>query len=640
MKQYTIKNSDISVVAEIGDKAIKNLQIKYADGCVLFDGIYIILNSRRVDAVLTEFKAEANSICMTLCLDENTKALYSLSIKEKTLCEQVFLQYREGLKPDDFEIIWTLPSEKTHIMPIPFGNHDEKPVLLNIETLRGNEHSFEGVVFVENNKGFAVAKQPSDREPVWIKVLSDNGNLLLGAASMSANRGFCDVISSQNGWSTIDFHPTQYLLFKGELEQGFYTYRKYMADCGVTMPDGYNPPVNYCIYYECSRLDKENSALNGIEIRECHSMNKQVVCDMADIAKSLYCNLVYLDQGWDTHFGSLIWDEERLGTTEELVARIKEKGLDIGILVEEHSSTDGFSDQLYIKGTDGNTVSGDPWHKFGICACSEEYGKIRLERLKKLSDAGIAFFSYDFHNYTPCYSNEHGHSIPSTQFEHACSLAKNQALVKEICKGTLIESHDWQDAGIYYYPVYMFGNGHHERWGFEYMWHPMEDYRSGRLHNLYYYNLAYEKPMYMHMNLSGIGDNAEVFWYYASTIRHLGLGNYSELALDKQQLIKKVMRIYSLLRDYFAIGEFKGKGPLAHMHILKDRGTVINLFDDGKDNCGTIHFTLDDLGLKNVATYKVWWGNATIEITDDGLTVTADMQKSDSVVIELKNNTW
>lgn len=403
-----------------------------------------------------------------------------------------------------------------------------------------------------------------------------------------------------------------------------------------SIPENYNPPVNYCIYYECSRMDKEYIDLNGNDIKEYHSMTKDFVKDIAVIAKSLHCNLIYLDQGWDTHFGSLIWDEERLGPATVLVSEMQKEGLEIGILVELHSSEESFDDGIYIRGENGEIIQGDPWHKAGICVCSNEYPEIRLQKIKKLSDAGISFFSYDFHNYTPCYSKEHNHSLPSTPYEHALGLAKIQAQVKEACKNTLIESHDWLDCGIYYFPVYMFGNGHHERWGFEYMWDPLNDYKSGRLQNLYYYNLAYELPLYLHMNLTGIGENAEVFWYFASTIRHFGMGNFTELLPNKQELVIRACSIYNILHDYFALGEFKGKGPLAHIHVLNDKGAVVTIFNDGTESYNEVILTKSDVDIQKISKYKVLWGKASVIISNGIITITTNMLCSDAVVIELK----
>ncbi|MBI4530230.1 MAG: hypothetical protein HY709_01810, partial [Candidatus Latescibacteria bacterium] len=47
-------------------------------------------------------------------------------------------------------------------------------------------------------------------------------------------------------------------------------------------------------------------------------------------------------------------------------------------------------------------------------------------------------------------------------------------------------------SGHHYTPVYYkysLPGSYDEKWGFELMWQPMEDIRSGRARSLYYYNL-------------------------------------------------------------------------------------------------------------------------------------------------------
>lgn len=162
----------------------------------------------------------------------------------------------------------------------------------------------------------------------------------------------------------------------------------------------------------------------------------------------------------------------------------------------------------------------------------------------------------------------------------------------------------------YIITLYIFGEGHHERWGFEYMWKPLEDYKSGRLYNLYYYNLAYEKPLYLHMNLLGMGENAEVFWYFASTIRHLGVGNYSALENGDKEIIKGAMSVYSKLKKYYTNGVFYGKNPSLHIHCSKDGGAVVNIFSGYGDDTAVL--SNDDLHIGEISGVRVLWGNADV----------------------------
>ena len=75
-------------------------------------------------------------------------------------------------------------------------------------------------------------------------------------------------------------------------------------------------------------------------------------------------------------------------------------------------------------------------------------------------------------------------------------------------------------------------NAHDELWGFEYMWDPYTDLLSGKALSLYEYNLAYDIPLYLHINSAHDSPTMLAFWWYASCCRHLGIGGLDE---DDQQ---------------------------------------------------------------------------------------------------------
>lgn len=633
MKKHIVTQHSNSCCVEIKESTLNNITLQFLDAGFIFNTFFVKLNNKEITPVVDKIDVDENKIELTLTLNQNCFFVHTITIHSESIEEHIRLNCKADFDLADFECFWGCDMDGIGIMPVPFGNHEKKPELLNKNNL--SSATCEGVVVAKGDKGFAIAKQPSDREPVWVKISQVNNKLFLAAASISGNRGFCDKTALENGWHVIDFHPTQYLLYTGELEQGFYAYRKYMTSCGITMPTDYNPPTNYCIYYECAKMDKANVQLNAEEIKECHSMTKEVLYQMADTASSLNCDLLYLDQGWDTDFGSLIWDTDRLGDTKELTTELKSRGMDVGLLVPLHSSADSYHDPFYTKDCNQNILNGDPWHKFGICPHNDAYSEIRLARLKKLADAGIRFFSYDFHNYSKCHDPNHNHSIPLTPYEHAKSIFDSQRKVKQSCGNVLLESHDWLDAGIYYYPIYMFGEGHHERWGFEYMWNPLEDYQAGRLQNLYYYNLAYEKPLYIHINLLGIGENAEVYWYFASTIRHFGIGNYSALTSEKQELVKMASNIYAKLKKYYTAGDFRGINPLLHIHSITGHGSVINIFSDTEPQNNTYLISKKDIGIDTISNITVHWGNAAVTDAEDRILISTAMKENDAIVIEI-----
>jgi hypothetical protein len=118
-----------------------------------------------------------------------------------------------------------------------------------------------------------------------------------------------------------------------------------------------------------------------------------------------------------------------------------------------------------------------------------------------------------------------------------------------------------------------------ECWAFEFMWHPLEALISGGALSLFYYNLAYDIPMYLHIDMSNDNDNCLAFWWYASTIRHLGIGGMKGNQARFDQY-KKAMAEYMPLKDLYTRGEFYGIDELTHIHVLPECGRcVLNAFN-------------------------------------------------------------
>jgi hypothetical protein len=114
------------------------------------------------------------------------------------------------------------------------------------------------------------------------------------------------------------------------------------------------------------------------------------------------------------------------------------------------------------------------------------------------------------------------------------------------------------------------------------MWQPMQDLLSGHSIALYYYNLAYSLPIYLHIDLRTDNQNALVFWWNASTCRHLGIGGtHPDPAVRKAQ--KDGMTTYRRLKPYFAAGTFRGIDEQTHVHTDgKTNTAVVNCFNLSK----------------------------------------------------------
>ena len=213
-----------------------------------------------------------------------------------------------------------------------------------------------------------------------------------------------------------------------------------------------------------------------------------------------------------------------------------------------------------------------------------------------------------------CWAPNHGHAVPSRLHEHVnatCNLAR--AIHCEYPH--VLEMHDPAIGGSRsrVTPIY-FGHrcrasanktgreapGFDSVWAFELMWNPMADLLSGRSIALYYYNLAYSLPLYIHIDLRSDNENALVFWWNASTCRHLGIGGtHPDPEVVNAQ--KQAMRIYIELKPYFVGGNFYGLGKLTHVHTSQGgESAVINCFNlEDRAIQRTITIDLAALGLSS-----------------------------------------
>jgi hypothetical protein len=110
------------------------------------------------------------------------------------------------------------------------------------------------------------------------------------------------------------------------------------------------------------------------------------------------------------------------------------------------------------------------------------------------------------------------------------------------------------------------------------MWNPMEDLLSGNSVALYYFNLAYSLPLYIHIDLRTDNRHALAFWWNASTCRHLGIGGtHSDPAVVDAH--KRAMNTYRRLKAYFATGVFYGIDEMTHVHSSSNgESAVVNCF--------------------------------------------------------------
>ncbi len=256
-----------------------------------------------------------------------------------------------------------------------------------------------------------------------------------------------------------------------------------------------------------------------------------------------------------------------------------------------------------------------------LCGASHQYIEETARRLKMLARDGAAYFMFDGTMYHgECWDPEHGHRVPARREEHVRSLCRLVRMVHAEYPQVLIEMHDPVVGGqnIRYAPTY-YGHGRAPEseefseapgfdsvWAFELMWAPMEDLLSGRAITLYYYNLAYGLPLYIHIDLRADNQNALVFWWNASTCRHLGIGGTHQDAAVRRAH-SEAMATYRRLESFFKAGTFFGLNETVHLHTHPtEPAAVINCFNlDDHPAEQEVELSPEKFGLGGKRSYKV-----------------------------------
>jgi hypothetical protein len=410
------------------------------------------------------------------------------------------------------------------------------------------------------------------------------------------------------------FGETRLQALAGDWKQAFYAYRSYAEAKGCRPPRDYNPPVHWNELYDNQYFFKAGELIGKIGYRpEFNAENKKLMAkeyslDMmlaeAAKAKELGCEALYLDPGWDTGPSHHVWDAERLGPMDAFVAKMKK---DYGLKVALWIGTGGMPPTYAEPETcpiEARVVDKNGRRTQIHCMPCPAFLDTKEKRLLELCRNGVAFMMFDSTQYSgPCYDKTHGHSIPSTREEHTKALLELARRVKSRYPDLLIEMHDpiSGPGSNHYTPTYFGYAGPHSWnciWGHEFMWSSMDDLLSRRAVSLYYYNLAYSIPIYLHVGLKPDNENALVFWWFASTCRHLGMGGKSTNPAV-WQAHRRAMQIYLPLKRFYTQGAFYGIDEMVHAHTLPDLGeSVLNIFNlDDKPAEKTVHLCPADVGL-------------------------------------------
>jgi len=472
-------------------------------------------------------------------------------------------------------------------------------------------HAAEAWVLTDGRLGFVISKynQTQREYAVLDRAYLQNGVTGLRWGGASPPDEMYSYIHLEPG-ASYEFGVTRLSAFQGGLTQGYYNFRTQMESRGHRTPEKFDPPLHWNELYDnklcCADMTSHVESKNRDRLYRLDDMKQA-----ASRAQAMGCDALYLDPGWDTPQSSKLWDERRLGKLPDFIAMLKnEHG---GLRLSLHTPLSFWTgDGCDVPpGSALVNASGEETHF--ACGASRQYVEESIKRLRALADAGACFFMFDGAAYrSACWNPNHGHAVPSTIDEHMRATNELARMVHQTHPQVLVEMHDQGQWFPLLVPMY-YGQtanthgarGFDERWAFEYMWNPMEDLLSGNSLNLYYYSLAYSLPLYLHIDLRTDNKNALVFWWSASTCRHLGIGG-THADPDVVRAQQQAVRTYKRLKTYFARGTFFGIDEMTHVHSHPDsKSAVINCFNlEVEPTRREIRFTPREFGLATNKTYR------------------------------------
>jgi hypothetical protein len=421
------------------------------------------------------------------------------------------------------------------------------------------------------------------------------------------------------------FGVTRVTAYEGGMPEGFYAFRAEMAERGHGCPPGFDPPVHWNELYDNKLYWQHDEEFGNPEMRKKYYLLADMKAEAAK-AQAIGCQALYLDPGWDTLFASKIWDESRLGPCKDFVEMLRR---DYGLKLSLHTPLSGWCDptaypsEMYRMDRFGQRLT---WKKHmsylasPLCGTSRQYLEETARRLKVLARDGATYFMFDGTMYHgECWDPEHGHAVPARREEHVQATCRLARMIHADYPQVLIEMHDPVVGGspVRFTPTY-YGHGlaapgdqvtealgFDSVWAFELMWGPMEDLMSGHAIALYYYNLAYGLPLYIHIDLRKDNASALEFWWNASTCRHLGIGGtHADPAVQKAH--HEAMATYLRLQPFFKAGVFYGVDEMIHVHVHPtELAAVINCFNlEGHSVRRTLEIDPAKFGLETHHAYE------------------------------------
>ncbi len=168
--------------------------------------------------------------------------------------------------------------------------------------------------------------------------------LRFGGACMIS--GEPDALKRIAPGQSVDLGVVRYEAMKGGYRQAEYALRNWLDAEGCRFPPDFNPPVHWEQLYN----------MPGAWDDRPHHYTKAILEKEAAKALAYHCEALYLDPGWDTAFGSLLWGEKWLGPRRAFIEEMQSK---YGLKVSLHCPLATWISEPYTMGPS----SVDTWPK-------------------------------------------------------------------------------------------------------------------------------------------------------------------------------------------------------------------------------------------------------------------------------------
>jgi hypothetical protein len=494
-----------------------------------------------------------------------------------------------------------------------------RPYFSQAEKVPSEKFGSEGWAWTDGESSLLIAKHNLEgMEFSLLESIEENGKPVIQFGGAGVWHEDPEAALKVNVGEEVRFGVTRYVFVDGGWKECYYAFRDFMNDQGHSVPKGFNPPVQWNELYDHPfwwATKTTGRHYDTVEDRQ-RLYTLSSLEEEAKKAQELGCEALYLDPGWDTNFGSSIWAAERLLPAKDFVKLMKTK---YGVDVSLHTPLAGWTDVAGRNATypeKAHRKDGYGMVLVDLCMAAPAYIDTKTERLLELAKDGMVFFMFDGDEYgrreisgtSPCCDPTHGHSIPLTREEHGRAILKLARNIHKEFPNVLIELHPFLGSCFYpSMPTYYLHepSGPDELWAFEYMWYPLWYLIYGQAISLYYYNLAYGYPLYIHIDLRNDNEHALEFWWYASTCRHLGVGGKRDPKVWEAH--KQAMKTYKRLKRFYTQGTFYGLDETVHVHTLTDeRRAVINVFNlSSKPETRELTFNLREIGLESQGKIEV-----------------------------------